>query len=358
MDLGSRSFGEDAELVARFGCEMIKNSTIVFPNPGKVAIEEREVPSPGVGQLLIKTICTLISTGTELTILSGEFPKDSAWSNYGRFPFVAGYSNIGKIVEVGQGVSEEDWIGKKVASRGPHANFVLSTPEELTPIEDSIPEEEAAFFVIAEIAMNGIRRGNVTWGESVVVYGLGLVGQLTVGFSYLAGARPVMGIEIAKGRLDRLPKKTGIFGLNPEQVDLASRAKQLTNNRLADVVFEVTGNQKLIPEEFKLLKPQGRFVVLSSPRGATVFDFHDLCNSPSYTIIGAHEGSHPSYETPIYPWTQSRHNELFFRLVADKELDVASLITHRVPFNQATEIYEKLLTDRSEAMGVILEWQG
>ena len=334
---------------------VLKNPTVVFSQPRQVAIEEKGLASPGAGRLLIETICSLISTGTELTILSGEFPKNSAWANYGRFPFVAGYSNVGRVIEAGEGVSK-DWIGRKVASRGPHAKFVLSSLEEVMLIKDCIGEEEAALFVLAEIAMNGVRRGNVTWGESVVIYGLGLVGQLAVRFSYFAGARPVIGIEPAKSRLEKLPGKPGIFGLNPKEEDLTVRIKELTNNRLADVVFEVTGNQNLIPEEFNLLKPQGRFVVLSSPRGATLFDFHDLCNSPSYTIIGAHESSHPSYETPICPWTQSRHSELFFQLVANKELDTSRLITHRIPFDQAPALYKKLLTDRSEAMGVILKW--
>ena len=334
---------------------MAKNPTVVFIRPGKVVIEEREIPSPASGQLLIKTVCSLISTGTELTILSGEFPKGSAWANYGKFPFVAGYSNIGKIIKVGEGVSK-NWIGKRVANRGPHAAFVLSSPERVSLINQPIPEEEAVFFALAQIAMNGVRRGNVVWGESVVVYGLGLVGQLALRFSYLAGARPVIGTEVVKPRLEKLPKKPGIFGINPKEEDLVNRVKEFTNNHLADVIFEVTGNQKLIPQEFKILKPQGRFVILSSPRGPTLFDFHDLCNAPSYTIIGAHESSHPQHGTALYPWTQARHIQLFFDLVANGELDISHLITHRIPFYQAPEIYQKLLSDRSKTMGIVPKW--
>jgi len=334
---------------------MAKNPVVVFLKPGKVVVEEREVPTPAAGQILIKTICTLISTGTELTILSGEFPKDSNWANYAKFPFVPGYDNVGKVVKVGKGVTK-DWLNKKVVSYFPHAAFVLSSPEAVKLITNSIPEEEAVFFTLAEIVMNGVRRANVTWGESVVVYGLGLLGQLVIRFSHLAGARPVIGIDIVKSRLEKLPKKPGIFGINPKGDDIVTKVKQITSNRLADIIFEVTGNQKLIPKEFNVLKGQGRFVVLSSPRGATLFDFHDLCNSPSYTIIGAHNSSHPPYETAIYPWTKARHNELFFNLVANGELDISSLITHRISFQDAPKIYQRLLSDRSETMGVVLKW--
>ncbi|HYA21605.1 MAG TPA: hypothetical protein VEG31_00280, partial [Thermoproteota archaeon] len=83
---------------------------------------------------------------------------------------------------------------------------------------------------------------------------------------------------------------------------------------------------------------------------------HDLCNSPSYTIIGAHNRSHPSHPTPDNPWTGKRDAEFFFDLVKGGELDVGDLITHRVPYSQAPEIYRQLLKDRSGFMGVILTW--
>lgn len=126
---------------------------------------------------------------------------------------------------------------------------------------------------------------------------------------------------------------------------------------MTDVVFEVTGNQDLFTKEFAPLKTQGRFIVLSSPRAPTMFDFHDFCNARSYTIIGVHNSSHPLVETPYNQWTKSRHNELFFDLVADGEVDVNKLISHHESFLKAPELYSMLLKDRSKAMGVILEWK-
>ena len=112
----------------------------------------------------------------------------------------------------------------------------------------------------------------------------------------------------------------------------------------------------MIPREFDVLHDQGRFVVLSSPRGKTLFDFHDLCNRPSHTIIGAYNWSHPVRGTLDYPWTMLRHSELFLELLAEKELDVTSLITHRSHYSEAPRLYEMLLQDRSDAMGVLLDW--
>lgn len=157
---------------------MKANPTVVFPEPKRVTIEDRSMPTPGDGAMLVQTQRTLISTGTELTILNGEFPTDSSWSRYGKFPFVPGYNNIGVVVDVGKNVDKK-WIGRKVASYASHSSYVTLSPDSIRPINREIPDEEAAFFTIAEIVMNGIRRGQVLWGETVVVYGLGLLGQLT-----------------------------------------------------------------------------------------------------------------------------------------------------------------------------------
>lgn len=335
---------------------MQKNPTIVFEKPHRVVIEERKKPVPQNGELLICTRCTLISTGTELTILSGEFPPNSAWSEYGQFPFIPGYDNIGEVIAVGANV-DPGWIGKRVASGSHHELYHTIKIEEARVIQrDNVTDEQAAFFTIAEIVMNGVRRAQVQWGEAVVVFGLGLLGQLAVRFCRLCGARPVFGVDVSEYRLELLPKDVSVIPVNAKRENMASVVERFTRQRLADVVFEVTGDQHLIPEQFKTLKRQGRFVVLSSPRGATSFDLHDLCNAPSFTIIGAHITSHPPVESLDHPWTRKRHAELFFDLVADGELVVDTLISHRAPYNDALRLYQMLLKDRSKAMGVILDW--
>ncbi|MBO3803780.1 MAG: zinc-binding alcohol dehydrogenase, partial [Candidatus Brockarchaeota archaeon] len=252
---------------------------------------------------------------------------------------------------------DRNWIGRRVASYGPHALYVKQEAESVRAVHRDVPDEQAAFFTIAEIVMNGVRRGKVEWGDSAAVYGAGLLGQFAARFCRLCGARPVFVIDVASSRLGLLPDDPMIVRLNPNDTDVVSSVEKWTRGRKVGVVFEVTGNASLIPSEFKILRRQGRFVVLSSPRGETRFDFHDLCNSPSFTIIGAHNSSHPTHATPENQWTMKRHFELFVDLVADGELDVGSLITHRVPYKRAPEVYEMLLKDRSQAMGVLFEWK-
>lgn len=333
----------------------MNNPRVVFPKAREVVVEDGEMPSPGEGQLLIRSTRTLISTGTETTILSGEFPEGSDWAAYGKFPFRAGYSNSGEVVEVGQGV-DKSWVGTHVTLSANHAAYVLGRPDHVIPIPPAVSDEAASFSTIGVIVMNGIRRGAVTWGECVVIYGAGLLGQLAARFCRIAGARPVINVDVAQDRHKLLPP--GVHTVNPTAEDPVDVVSKLTNDRMADVIYEVTGNPSVLPEEFKVLRRQGRAVILSSPRGPSTFDFHDLCNAPSYTIIGAHNSSHPPENVNDLPWNQKRHRILFLDLIAGGDLDIEPLISHRIPYTEAPEAYQMLLEDRSKAMGVVLNWQG
>lgn len=334
----------------------MKNPTLVFPSPLSVEVEDRAMPTPGEGELLIRTLRSLISTGTEMTAFRGKFPDSSAWSRHAKYPYLPGYSNVGIVVDAGAGVDRQ-WIGRRVGTYGSHAAFVVAPCSAGRPIEsDQINNEAATFFTIAEIVMNGVRRSQLRWGESVGIYGLGLLGQLTARFAQLAGALPILALDINERRLQMLGGLRSVIPAQASRNDLVQIAREHTRNRLVDVVFEVTGNPSLIPKEFKILRPQGRFVVLSSPKDKTSFDFHDLCNAPSYTIIGAHNASHPTHATLDNPWTSTRDGELFFDLLACGAIEMESLISHRVPFSQAVDWYPQLDDPRSDTMGVVLIW--
>ncbi len=334
---------------------MAANATVVFTAPRTVEIEDRPIPEPREGQVVVKTRRSLISTGTELTILNGEYPEGSAWERYGKFPFVPGYDNIGEVVKTGPGV-DEALIGRRISSYGTHSMYAAVSIDQIRPVREDTPDDLAAFGTIADIVYNGVRRGRPEWGESAVVYGLGLLGQMTVRCLIFAGLKPVFAVDISDERLARLPEHPRIVPLNPKTTDVRKTVAERTRARMADIVYEVTGAPGLIPKEFEVLKNVGRMVILSSPSGPTEFDFHDLCNSPSYTIIGAHGSSSPACETPYNQWTRPRNTELYFDMATDGDLEMESLISHCEDYTEAPELYRMLIEDRSAAMGVILKW--
>lgn len=335
-----------------------KNAAVEFTAPGVAEIVERGLLKPEPGEVIVRTEWSLISTGTELTLLEGKEPPDSVWGKITRFPETPGYCAAGTVVGVGRGVPR-NWIGRNVASSAwmSHAQFCRARPDQLRVNHRSIPHQQAVFSTIAEIVLHSVRRAGLHPGEAVVVYGLGLLGQLAVRFCRLCGARPVLAVDVSDYRLSCLPSDPAVIAVNSARDDVLRTLRAQTRNRMADVVFEVTGIADLIPGEFAALHEQGRFVVLSSPRGTTTFDFHDLCNRPSHTIIGTHVSSHPPAATPGTPWTQARNAELFFDWIADGELDLEPLISHRTKGIQAPAAYRRLMRDRSGAMGVLLDWR-
>lgn len=347
---------------------MKKNPTIVFPEPKKAVIEERDIPSPAPDEILLKSSRTMISIGTEMTAFCGEFPKDSSWDKFFKCPFYPGYNNIGTVVEVGRDI-DKSMIGKRLATGGKHAAYVTvkgrgsDSADKAAGkvgyhmIPEGISDEHAVFFTIPQIVMNGIRNSKIQWGECAVVYGLGLLGQFAVRFCRKCGAAPVIAVDVCSERLKYLPEDTAVTGVNPQKENVQETIKKHNHGRLADAVFEVTGNAELMERELQVLREKGRMLLLSSPRQKVVFDFQDFCAWPSYTIIGCHNFSHPSYAQADNPWTMQRHVELFFDMLSRGELDMGRLISRTPEFTEAPSVYANLLEDRSKDMGIIFNWE-
>jgi threonine dehydrogenase-like Zn-dependent dehydrogenase len=334
---------------------MDKNITVTLTAKQKMELVESEIPALENQEVLVKTECSLISIGTEMTAYSGDYPEGSAWDKFSTYPRASGYSNVGTIVDAGKEV-DRSIIGSRIATNKPHSRFVKASFSQAMVPPDSLSSEEATFFRLAQVALNGIRRGETTWGETAVVFGLGIIGQMTVQLLNYLGCWPVFACDIDDFRLGKLPKAPAIQPLNPEKEDLHKAIKEKTNGRMADIAFELTGVGSLIPAELTVLRKMGRFIVVSSPRGNTNINLHDLCNGPSYAIVGAHSNSHPEHETPHNPWTRTRHTELLFDLLTAGVLDFRSLITHRKPYTEAPHIYRRLLADRKDTLGIILQW--
>src|SRR5438270_11729090 len=112
----------------------------VFAAPRQVVLEPQELGSPGPGQVLARTECTLISTGTELTMLTGDFPPGSRWAQWVKYPVGAGYSNVATVFEVGEGVEKVE-AGDRVASTAGQASYALHSASHLWPLPHGVALE-------------------------------------------------------------------------------------------------------------------------------------------------------------------------------------------------------------------------
>lgn len=335
---------------------VIINPTIVFTDRLKVELTDMPMPEYGPEQMLIRTESSQISIGTELSILIKDNVEiGSNWDRYGTFPFKAGYTNIGIVEAVGEAV-DKSWIGKRVASYGLHSKYNVFRPEKIYTVPENAPTDKALFFCLSEIAMNGVHRSDFRWGDSAVVFGAGVIGQLTAQYLSLAGAYPVFVADISDNRLSKLPKRPNIIPVNTTKENLEEVIEAKNYGRKVDMVFELTGESSLIPEQAKLVRRLGKLIILSSPKGSTVFDFHDLCNAKSIKIIGIHNNSHPAHPEEGNQWTNARDAEMFFSLLENGSVEVEQLITHKACYKDAVDTYRMLVEDRTQALAINLSW--
>ena len=328
---------------------------LVFPGPQEVSWEEFATPRPQSGELLVETRRSLISIGTELAFFSGR-----QWRNPGRgvlpkYPAYPGYSSAGMVVTAGQETAGRQ-VGDRIASATRHCTHQLvRSLEDVTAIADTVSDEEATFCTLGATVLNAYRRGAPQLGESAVVVGQGILGQLAVQLLRIGGCDPVVAVDLAAERL-AVTRRVGAAThlIDSKQEDVAGSVQDLTSGRGADIVFEATGLTEVYDLVFALARPYGKVVGLGSPRYPASVDMQQVHIKPLH-VIGA-IGNHPSGDAVGFRWTRSAHMALFMEYLAAKQVKVRDLISHRVAARDAPAVYPKLLQDRTSYMGVILEW--
>lgn len=351
-----------------------------------------EVPTPGAtsGQLLIATSTSLVSAGTERMLVdfgkANWFEKarqqpdkvrmvlekvktdglaatvDAVKSKLDQ-PLALGYCNVGRVAGLGNGVSGLA-VGDRVVSNGKHAE-VVSVPVNLCArIPDSVSDEQASFTVLAAIGLQGIRLVNPTLGECVVVTGLGLIGLLTVQMLRAQGCR-VMGIDFDPARL-ALAKQFGAEVVNPGAgEDVLAAAQAFSRGRGVDAVIITasTKSNEPVSQAAQMCRQRGR-IVLVGVTGLELSraDFYEKeltfqvsCSYGPGRYDPAYEEGGQDYPIGFVRWTEQRNFEAVLDLMANGQLNVDPLISHRFALEQAEAAYE-LLSSGQPSLGILLTY--
>jgi 2-desacetyl-2-hydroxyethyl bacteriochlorophyllide A dehydrogenase len=341
----------------------MKRRSLYFLGPYQVALREEEAASPGPGQLLVQTLVSAISPGTELLIYRGQAPQHlaadlslPALSGSLAFPLTYGYAAVGRVVEAGPAVAP-GWPGTLVFAFHPHADRFAASPDELHPVPPDLTPEEAVFLANMETAVTLGLDGRPLLGEQVVVFGQGVVGLL---LTAILARFPLAALVT----LDRFPNRRlasetlgAHTSLDPDQPGVAQRLADLLQGGRpycgADLAYEVSGQPAALNLALGVLGFHGRLVIGSwygkNPAHLHLGgDFHrrrqHLFSSQVSTISPELSGR----------WRKSRVLAQAWRLLRD--LRPARLITHRVPFAQAPEAYRLLDQHPQEAIQVVLTY--
>jgi len=322
----------------------------MWPAKGVAEFSACEVNAPKENEVLVRTRVTLISPGTERAFFLGA--PGAAYP----FPWPAfGYSNVGEVIEVGSAV-EGLKVGQRVACGTGHCSHFTIEPGACLPIADSVSDEEAVFFNMITIALQGMRKARVEIGEPVVVIGAGMIGLLAMRLAKLQGALPAVIVDRDEFRVE-FAKKFGadVALINGEK--LVEQIQAACAPTGAAVVIEATGFPEPILTALLVAKRFGRVVLLGSTRGeVNGVDFYRDVHRKGLTIIGAHNGARPQTDAAGGWWPMADDFRTSLRLLESKRLDVLPLITHRFAAKDAAQAYELLAQSAPAAQAMLLNW--
>ena len=359
-----------------------------------------DVPAPACrpGGVLVQSLFSLISTGTEMMKVSeasmsmvgmararpdqvrkvlDSVAQQGMLNTYKKVMTrldsytPLGYSLCGVVVEVGRG-AEEFRAGQLVAAAGNehalHAEYNWIPVNLCVPVPDGVSPEHAAFATVGAIAMQGVRQAETQLGEAACVIGLGLVGQLVVRLLIAAGVR-VVGMDMIEDRC-RLAEKAGAVLCAPPTEDgmvaIERSLAGLTDGRGADHVLLAAGGSSNGPTEAaaRLARDRARVVDIGKTRLDLPWNAYydkelDVRFSRSYGP-GRYDDSYElqgiDYPAGYVRWTERRNLACFLDLIAHSDLEVDSLISGVFPVENAAKVYGDLKSGELSAVGVLIEY--
>jgi len=358
---------------------------------GETILEEVPVPMVKAGHVLIKTHRSLVSLGTEKMLVNfgkanfidkarqqpekvkqvlqkvqsdGLKPTMEAVFRKLGEPLPLGYCNAGEVIGVGRGVTEFK-IGDRVISNGNHAEVVNIPRNLVAKVPDGVSYEEASFTVIGAIALQGIRLIKPTFGETIVVTGLGLIGLIATQLLKANGCR-VIGLDFDEQKVN-LAKSWGIQAYNVAGgTDVVKLVEGLTNGNGADAVLITasTKSNEVISQAANMSRKRGR-IVLVGVIGLNILraDFYEKelsfqvsCSYGPGRYDEAYETKGNDYPLPYVRWTEKRNFEAILNALSNRSLQVKSLITEVVDLVDYNQIYMDM--GKVNAIASILKYEG
>jgi predicted dehydrogenase/threonine dehydrogenase-like Zn-dependent dehydrogenase len=358
-----------------------------------------DVPAPVCrpGGVLVRSLFSLISTGTEMMKVSeakmsmvgkararpdqvrkvlDSVAQQGAVATYKKVMnrldsyTPLGYSLCGVVVEVGRG-AEEFCAGQLVAAAGNeyalHAEYNWVPVNLCAAVPKGVSPEHAAFSTVGAIAMHGVRRAEAQLGDTACVIGLGLVGQLVVRLLIASGVR-VVGLDVVEERCRQAEQAGAHLCAPPTDEGIAAIEQalaELTAGRGADHLLLAAGGSSNGPVEAaaRLARDRARVVDIGKTRLDLPWNAYydkelDVRFSRSYgpgRYDDRYELEGIDYPAGYVRWTERRNLECFLDLIARKEIDVESLVSGVHPIEEATAVYGDLASG-SNAVGVLLKY--
>lgn len=337
--------------------------------PGQAEIVTVPTPTPAADQFLVRSRYCSISAGTEMGFYRGTAPQLNAVGDAHRnfiskpdaiaYPMQAdqpgvwwmGYANVAEVVQCGSEVKNFK-PGDLVFSQRGHCDHHLLRENDAVKLSPGTNPETASLLALSEIAFNGILDAGIRLTETVVVFGLGPVGQLALQMAKRNGAR-VIAVDGLASRLELASKCGADLVLNFQETDVVEAIHRFTDDRGADVAIEVSGNIAALDTAMKSAAYNGRIVVLSFYQQAAANlwlgkEFHHKRLRLISSQIG---GLCPALGQE---WNGARRRQAALSLLS--ELQLEALISDRVTFDQVPAALARIDRDPASCNAVVIKY--
>jgi Threonine dehydrogenase and related Zn-dependent dehydrogenases len=348
---------------------------MIYDGPRQLRVEETASLPLGNDQIRVKTMFSGISHGTEMNVYRGVAPffrrksdydvrlfVDAEQSDTWKYPirssdpgvWYMGYANVGKVIEIGSDVKDFE-IGDIVYTDAPHqSEFVKRADGGVVKLPKSIKPEHGIMLTNLMTTYNGILDTKIKLGDTVVISGLGLIGQLLLQMAKMSGAFKVIGIDTVEKRLQTALENGADLVFNPLECDVALAIRKETGNKGADVVIEATGNHQALHQAIRIAAPDTVITAMGWYQGpATALDLSEEFHHNRVTIRSSQTNEiNPEIR---HMWNHDRKRQACVDLLGKLKLD--NLITHRIAYDQVAEAYAMVDNKRPDVIQTLLVYE-
>lgn len=330
------------------------SQTVYFTSPGTVEVKTAPVPEPGPDEVRVETERSAVSTGTELLVYNGNIPEEldadeniPALSGSLTYPLTYGYSSVGHVTAVGDGV-ESDWLDQQVFAFHPHASHFVTNPENLVPT--TLSPERAVCIPNTEAAINFVMDGRPRIGERVILFGQGPVGLLTTAVLDGFPLAELIAVDPLENRRQLAERLGADRAVEPDEV-----FDTVTGDG-SDLTIELSGNPTALPAALDVTGYAGRVLVGSwyGSKAVTLNlggDFHRSHIRVRSSQVSQIDPDHSDR------WDKDRRLDYVCRWLKNSaQAPLEDLQTHEFPVHQAAEAYQFLSNNKDEAIQVIFTY--
>lgn len=328
---------------------------IVALSPEQLEIRESEDPTPGEGEVLVRSEYGAAKHGSEMAAVKGYglrgrfhqdlklFVQDDSTPELEKRISRVGNMVVGRVDAVGPNVSDFS-VGDTVAVHSSFRDVVTRPASRCWKLEEGITWKDAVCLDPADFAMGAIRDGQVRVGDAVSVFGLGAIGLMVIQFAKLAGAHPIIGLDPLENRRAVASKCGADLVIDPASVDAGLEIKQATSSRGADVIIEYSGNVHAMQAALRGVAFGGTVVAgaFPPPYGPGL-DLGAEAHLNRPNIIFSRACSEPNRDHPR--WDENRIFDTCKRLFREGQISGDPIVTPVVPFEEIVTEYPKVISD-------------